>query len=813
MSRQSKKYKNTNVFKLEQLLINRKTFVEKSVSYRPKDSNINTTKAFIALVAPSLTGKTQTAYTIDKIRPLYFAFDDSSSKQAIYRKFGSLSENLKEAAEEDFKSLQVRFEDPKPRRNLSKKIDFSEEERILYNISANNIRNSFSNEKLNSLGFLVKLIEDSSEYDRLAPKNRLDWMRFHAERKSFSYSAKSLKEVLEMKSEFLENMQTKYYLFLDEFVGEPWAILIRNIARCLQLGAIVANTNSEIANLIGKLHSASSRQDKWDVWSFVIVNLDKTDWDILNKCCCIETDPKFVDPVKNQQTNEADDSSEKKLKLLIENYENDKNVKLIDKIKRIIDECEDEAGFKVKFSLFFKDLISNEIPRLRPGVSIFIANSISQFDTTKPYELSSFLDYLINDVKDSVSIRKAKMHRKIQGRMGNLALCLSNTYDKEVIKDGIEHRKSYLNDHLFYLCNPADENEWLFLTFPVEEDDDTNLNVHQKGQGNISSLTKEWDLEATYFDESEVFTILMCLFMKPSISIAYSLKQGYNESFKLDFDTSTTQNPLSLKRDGNSFEVYATLSMIDASHRRNGESKATLQGQNGLDFIKNIIGNLILSKKYRIQTGISLTYPSETNDEKSIKSEDLVKAFSIERFLEDCHIPFLYPANLGVPEFLKKLTKNGITYVDSCSRTKDRDQIDFRFNFQFLDNRPNQKGQKETFLAAAECKNWAVKISTTQFLSIIKKAFKINGCFLSLVFCNSLIGDLDSAFYDYCLKESISVYKVKLVNGTSYEINAIFEPLNCPIPELICIVFETDSINNGLICEDIDLDDDDDNNK
>ena len=52
--------------------------------------------------------------------------------------------------------------------------------------------------------------------------------------------------------------------------------------------------------------------------------------------------------------------------------------------------------------------------------------------------------------------------------MGTMALYLSNAYDKTRIKPEYEHRKSYLNDHLYYLNNPAKDDEWMFLTFPFE---------------------------------------------------------------------------------------------------------------------------------------------------------------------------------------------------------------------------------------------------------------------------------------------------------------------------------------------------------
>ena len=68
------------------------------------------------------------------------------------------------------------------------------------------------------------------------------------------------------------------------------------------------------------------------------------------------------------------------------------------------------------------------------------------------------------------------------------------------------------------------------MDFQSHIEEESDLNVHQSGEEDISSLTKEWDFEVSYFEMHELFTILGCLFIKPRISIAYSLKQVYNES-------------------------------------------------------------------------------------------------------------------------------------------------------------------------------------------------------------------------------------------------------------------------------------------
>lgn len=340
-SRTSPNYKKSNVFKLEQLLLNRKEYVKHSVKFKPL--SVNTRKSFVALVAPSLTGKTQAAFTIDKIRPLYFALDYSNvSKQNIYKKFDELNFAIKEAAEEDYRTILTKFKEPKGA--------MTEEDYILKNISSDNLENNFLEVKMFTLGLLIKLIEDS-ELGEEKLENGTEWMRFHSERDRFSYTALSINDITEKGPIFLEMIKTKYYLFLDEFVAEGyWAVLVRNLARCIEMAVVVANTNSDISNLIGKVHVGGSRSDENDLWSFVIIKLDTTDWEFLNSFCALENG--------NDLTN--------KIKTIIESSSDHKagsNFKIEKLFKKKI------MANPSKFVHFFHELINNVIPKLRPGMA------------------------------------------------------------------------------------------------------------------------------------------------------------------------------------------------------------------------------------------------------------------------------------------------------------------------------------------------------------------------------------------------------------------------------------------------------------
>lgn len=65
-------------------------------------------ECFVALVAPSFTGKTQSAFVINTVKPLYFCVDDGDYEQmqSIYLNFISHTRCLKMCAYKDFMELK-----------------------------------------------------------------------------------------------------------------------------------------------------------------------------------------------------------------------------------------------------------------------------------------------------------------------------------------------------------------------------------------------------------------------------------------------------------------------------------------------------------------------------------------------------------------------------------------------------------------------------------------------------------------------------------------------------------------------------------
>lgn len=218
-------------------------------------------RSFIALISPSLTGKTQSAFVINSKKPLYFAFQDIKAIetiQGVYGNFQSLSNALSKMAIDDLERLNYLFKYDRYHFASSEETETeTERTKTFYeNIGAHNLLTNHSDFQFFSLGFLYKLVQDS-ETDFLNSKKK--WMKYHAERESFSFTSKSLNEFRTLVS------SSQYYVFLDEYVGHDWAVLVRNLCRAADLITVVANTNTVMANLLGH-SSVLSRTQGSHIW-------------------------------------------------------------------------------------------------------------------------------------------------------------------------------------------------------------------------------------------------------------------------------------------------------------------------------------------------------------------------------------------------------------------------------------------------------------------------------------------------------------------------------------------------------------------
>lgn len=205
---------------------------------------------FIALAAPSMEGKTQMAFVMKDVFPLYFplseAFQDSgnAAPQNIYLNFKDFSCMLRDCALEDMKENPT--EAP----------------------LATDLLSILGEKPFWTAGFLKCLIET---FQKLIPvdldeRKSFPWMKVFNERRSFTFSPESVAKIRSL------TKCSDFFLFLDEFKAVPWAVFVRNLSRAIGLRCVVANTNTEVVNVVGK--SSSSGSSGKMIWSFVACRLN-----------------------------------------------------------------------------------------------------------------------------------------------------------------------------------------------------------------------------------------------------------------------------------------------------------------------------------------------------------------------------------------------------------------------------------------------------------------------------------------------------------------------------------------------------------
>ena len=304
------------------------------------DSQIDFTKAFVAIAAPSFEGKTQFAFVLKEARPLYFSLGVKGDigqrykSQSIYLNFKDLNRCIEESAKDDISKI-ITLKTPESSKKKIRTFNGKFNSKTLRRITADQLNERFGNTKFFTLGLLYKLVEDArTNYDTLDAKSRPSWMEYHAHRTNFKFSSKSINEV---PVDFFKG----YCLFLDEFRGgNKWAIYIRNLARIVGLRCCVSNTNAKVANPVGKNHSHMSGVEGEYVWSIVITELK----------------------LSNHQTSSSLTDIDNGINWIHDNAISD-------------DFIDDKAHFKA----FFEDFKNNQIENSRPGISLKVAEFIKSF--------------------------------------------------------------------------------------------------------------------------------------------------------------------------------------------------------------------------------------------------------------------------------------------------------------------------------------------------------------------------------------------------------------------------------------------------
>ena len=702
-------------------------------------------KSFVAIAAPSLEGKTQFAFVLEKARPLYFALgagnysSGSYTPQSIYLNFKDLNTCIETFAKDDLARI-LADEPSEELKNTIKEVikegkSKAEKPEVILRITADELKQHVNKKKLYTLGLLYKLVEDARlNYD----ESRQPWMEYHAHRTSFNVIPKSISE-LPVNVDFFKD----FSLFLDEFRGYDWAIYIRNLARAIGLRCCVSNTNAKVANLVGKHQSIMSGAEGEFVWSVVVTELKLSNYQTLNYLTNIDLG----------------------INLIRENV--------------ISDEFEDD---KEHFDSFFQDFKLNQINHLRPGVSLAVAQFINrvcmkQAQNPEKITFQSFFSKLVQDISGGLSFRKPLVKTSINGKAANLSLLLSPSYNRQKNEANLNSVTNYLEDHFYYLTNPSNSSNWLFLTFP---------SASQSVSFPLEFLKENekytWGAELTYFKKEEILTILACmnLFHYSSESFSFILDQIFNASKTLSFDTGSTENPMAVKRDGNRLEVLATLCASHSSHHDPLENrKNCFKGQSGSNFLMNLLFNLIISCQTET-VSIDLNYT---------RAE--LGNFNIQKYLEEeVLIPFLYVSNFELPQvFQNSDILDRSIKMGKLTRTTDKSRIDIEFPYYNLNL--NQK-----LSCKIECKNWRNKLPLGNLLEIFKRAEDTNMP-LSITVCNEIVNaqaKTEKIFSDYCYEHQINAYRFSRLSSSSFYLVPLSNYLSDD-PLMIAFVIELNIIN------------------
>lgn len=207
---------------------------------------------FIAFTAPTLTGKTQMAFTLISKLPIYFPL---RIVKPLHSNFAHLIDTLDSCTASDQLHIENHI-DLKDSRNIAT----YEKLRIAQALDL----------KLKTVGLLKTIIMSSANNYKM-PLN--DWMHQLANQ-TFSNIEKMPISDLQYMPEYSLLIKS-FYIFIDEFVETPTAALLRNLSRIIGFTCVVASTNPRATNLIGAEKRSTARGSNPSVWSVVIPSFPK----------------------------------------------------------------------------------------------------------------------------------------------------------------------------------------------------------------------------------------------------------------------------------------------------------------------------------------------------------------------------------------------------------------------------------------------------------------------------------------------------------------------------------------------------------
>lgn len=426
------------------------------------------------------------------------------------------------------------------------------------------------------------------------------------------------------------------------------------------------------------------------------------------------------------------------------------------------------------------DFKNNQLQHLRPGFAELINYRISKIPESSPITLNSILEGIVNPMIPDLTERKTRMSNP-EAVLGTFALFITNAYSSEDKSkfSHIFHRKIYMNDHFYYLANPADNTNWCFLTYPPLQGIDTTsplqLRVAKNNVDGTSNFS-DWK-EFTYFKSGEIIPIIVFMACLKPESFQNLFKKG------MAFINSTSTHSI----DPCDIEILVTVSVIDSSHHNVGRTGSTFCGQDGQSFLTNLVENLIVADGFRAGNKVVFEF------------NDII--------LNHMHVPYLLPSGMKLPEFFEDKLSGAAGFnnrsvnfgeYDRCVNGTETYNL-FKYFIK------NEKDEIPTVaLCAVECRYWAKNLLVGDLEFIFNKA-RSNLANLALVFCESFEEAHDEDFYNFkilCTENKCNFLKLMKAETTEkgkkkFVLDSCFHDVSIDSDvQITCIVLELSVINS-----------------
>ena len=415
--------------------------------------NLTLNESYIALAAPSLTGKTQTAFTLKSKIPLYLVFD---SKQNIYLPFQTLAISFEDCAFQDIPIMRQHLT------SFGRSIEYG----FPY-INRSDFHRLLT-VKSKVIGLLIALMEDSELF--VSTGKPEDWFMHFSRSRQIDFTPATIGDfkMHPLSDTFIK----KYYVFMDEFNGSSTIVFLRNLFRYLEISCILASTNAKVVNLIGISPQLSSRIDGPRAWSLVFPKLDSITEST------IENNSEFFHYM-NSAIQKASEISEMN-------------------------------GLKMRS---FFEYVREQCLFSRPGFALLTMDVALEIIKKGDFNVDSVFETFLLKIRSQLASRKPQAFNTNAASWANFFIMVSGLFNKsrhtEQKSLGDFKNSDPIDKHFYYLCSPKGDSNLPFLLSrhvdtSIEECNESNILVYDPS-------FKKFNINS-YFDINETLLMLTCLY-------------------------------------------------------------------------------------------------------------------------------------------------------------------------------------------------------------------------------------------------------------------------------------------------------------